>query len=66
MYKLQNIPLKFSVSSFFDRLTDIKNILELKYCIIGVEVNEVKTCLYDNRRLKGLLLQFSQKRNLSP
>ena len=38
-------------------LTDVKNILELKYFIIGVGVNEVKTCPY-NRGFKDLLLIF--------
>lgn len=43
---------------FLHRLTGVKNILELKYFIIGVGVNEVKTCPSANRVVKGLLLQF--------
>lgn len=51
---------------FLHRLTGVKNILELKYCIIGVGVNEVKTCPSANRGFKDLLLQFFLKNLLSP
>lgn len=47
-------------------MTDVKNSFELKYCITGVGVNEVKTFPYNNKGLKDLLLQLSKRNNTSP